>query len=88
MEKWQLKQRQSLPLEVKILMSQRRIIEAYEEYDGQLYISNSGGKDSKSPNRFERMKTTHSSIYDYCIRSIDNGGLGLGDVLDFIGVSY
>ena len=37
---------QSLPLEVKILKTKQRIIEWYEHYDGQVYISFSGGKDS------------------------------------------
>ena len=42
----------------------------------------------KSPNRFERMKTTHPKIWDYCIRPKDKGGLGMGEVLDFINVPY
>lgn len=46
MELWQLRQRQSLPLEAKIIMSQRRIREWYEHWDGQVYVSFSGGKDS------------------------------------------
>lgn len=37
---------QSLPLEAKIKMSERRIIEWYEHWDGQVYVSRSGGKDS------------------------------------------
>lgn len=45
-ELWQLQQRRSLPLEAKIEMSKRRITEWYEHYDGQVYISFSGGKDS------------------------------------------
>lgn len=43
---WQLKQKQSLPLEGKILLSQKRIIEWYEHYNGQVAVSFSGGKDS------------------------------------------
>ena len=42
----------------------------------------------KSPNRFERMKSTHPQIWDYCIRPKDQGGLGMGEVLDFIHVPY
>ena len=52
----------------------------------------------KSPNRFERMKATHPKLYDYCINGghydddgklqPDKSGLGLGKVLDFIGVKY
>jgi 3'-phosphoadenosine 5'-phosphosulfate sulfotransferase (PAPS reductase)/FAD synthetase len=43
---WQLKQRQSLPLEVKIKRSQLRIKEFYEKIGGKVYVSFSGGKDS------------------------------------------
>lgn len=46
MEEWQLKQMQSLPLEQKIIMSQRRITDWYNYYDRQVYVSFSGGKDS------------------------------------------
>ena len=46
MELWQLKQMQGLPLEVKIEKSKQRIKEWYEHYDGQVYVSFSGGKDS------------------------------------------
>lgn len=41
-----LKQRQSLPLNLKIEMSKRRISEFYEHFDGNVYVSFSGGKDS------------------------------------------
>lgn len=37
----------------------------------------------KEPNRFQRMKCSHPKHYDYCINK-----LGLGKVLDFIGVKY
>ena len=46
MESWQLKQRQSLPLDVKINLSILRIRQWYEHYDGQVYVAFSGGKDS------------------------------------------
>lgn len=41
-----LRQKQSLPLEAKIILAQQRIREWYEHWDGQVYISFSGGKDS------------------------------------------
>ena len=41
-----LRQRQALPLGAKVLMSQSRIREWYEHWDGDVYISFSGGKDS------------------------------------------
>ena len=46
MEKWQLQQRQGLPLEIKIRLSQQRIKEWYEYWDGDVYVAFSGGKDS------------------------------------------
>jgi len=46
MEKWQLQQLQGLPLEVKIQKSKLRIKEWYEHWDGEVYVSFSGGKDS------------------------------------------
>lgn len=41
-----LRQRQSLPLGAKVLMTQSRIREWYEHYDGNVCVSFSGGKDS------------------------------------------
>ena len=41
-----LKQRQNLPLNLKIELTKRRIREFYEYFDGQVYVSFSGGKDS------------------------------------------
>ena len=45
-EPWALKQRQSLPLEAKIVMTQLRIRQWYDHWDGDVYVSFSGGKDS------------------------------------------
>lgn len=44
--KYDLTQMQSLPLYKKIEMSERRIVDWYEYWDGQVYVSRSGGKDS------------------------------------------
>lgn len=41
-----LKKLQALPFERKILKTQARIIEWYQYYDGRVYVSFSGGKDS------------------------------------------
>jgi 3'-phosphoadenosine 5'-phosphosulfate sulfotransferase (PAPS reductase)/FAD synthetase len=41
-----LKQRQILPLKAKISMTNRRIREWYEHYNGKVYVAFSGGKDS------------------------------------------
>lgn len=51
----------------------------------------------KKPNRFQRLKETHPKQYDYCINGGEmrdgqwlpnKKGLGLGKVLDYIGVEY
>lgn len=40
----ELAQRQALPLEQKILLTSHRIREWYEHWNGQVYVSFSGGK--------------------------------------------
>lgn len=45
-----------------------------------------GVQQEKEPNRFQRMKETHTAIYNYCMKPIEEGGLGIAAVLDFIGV--
>ncbi|MDE7398942.1 MAG: phosphoadenosine phosphosulfate reductase family protein [Oscillospiraceae bacterium] len=52
----------------------------------------------KTPNRFQRLKKTHPKIYDYCIGGGEfdesgllkpnKQGLGIGRILDFIGIEY
>jgi len=42
----------------------------------------------KGENRFQRMARTHPRMFDYCMRSREENGLGCGEVLDFIGVPY
>ena len=44
--KEKLKELQELPLERKILITQARLIEWYKYYEGNVYLSFSGGKDS------------------------------------------
>jgi 3'-phosphoadenosine 5'-phosphosulfate sulfotransferase (PAPS reductase)/FAD synthetase len=46
MESWELQQLQGLPLEAKIIKTKIRIREWYEHWNGDVYISFSGGKDS------------------------------------------
>lgn len=43
---WDLKQLQSLPLEAKMVLSERRLEIWYEHWDGEVFVSFSGGKDS------------------------------------------
>ncbi|HHX72160.1 MAG TPA: phosphoadenosine phosphosulfate reductase family protein, partial [Clostridiales bacterium] len=40
----------------------------------------------KEPNRFQRMKETHPKLYEYCMKDIEQGGLGLKRVLKYINV--
>lgn len=42
----------------------------------------------KEPNRFQKMKETHPKQYEYCLKPVDEGGLGMSEVLDYIGVNY
>jgi len=42
----------------------------------------------KEPNRFQRLYKTHPVLWDYCMRDKSKGGLGIGDVLDFINVPW
>lgn len=46
-EAYELAQMQSLSLDAKIRMTQRRIRDWYDYWDGQVYVSISGGKDSQ-----------------------------------------
>lgn len=45
-QSWELAQMQALPLTQKISMTKRRIREWYDAFEGQVYVSFSGGKDS------------------------------------------
>lgn len=47
-----------------------------------------GCHSEKQPNRFQRLKHTHTQLWEYCMRPWDKGGLGMKEVLDFIGVKY
>ena len=40
----------------------------------------------KEPNRFQRLKITHPKLWQYCMKPMSEGGLGLKEVLEFIGV--
>ena len=42
----------------------------------------------KEPNRFQRLKETHPKLHEYCLKPIEKGGLGMKEVLDYIGVKY
>ena len=64
-----LKQMQSLPLEAKIRMTESRIMAWYQHWDGEVYVSFSGGKDSTV------LKNIIDSIYDDVPAVFVNTGL-------------
>lgn len=68
---------QSVPLEGKILMTKRRIREWYEHWDGQVYVSFSGGKDSTV------LKHIVDSMYSDVPSLFVNTGLEYPDIQKF-----
>jgi hypothetical protein len=40
----------------------------------------------KEPNRFQKLKQTHPKVWEYCMKPIEDGGLGMREVLEYIGV--
>lgn len=59
----------------------------HEAYSCDL-IPCSGGHPESCPNRFQQMQVSHPKQYDYCMRPVDQGGLGMAKVLDYIGVDH
>lgn len=40
----------------------------------------------KEPNRFQRLKQTHPKLWEYCMKPWAEGGLGMKEALEYIGV--
>ena len=40
----------------------------------------------KEPNRFQRLKQIHPKLWEYCMKPWSEGGLGMKEVLEYIGV--
>ena len=72
-----LAQMQSLPLESKIIMTQQRIRQWYEYWDGNVYVSFSGGKDSTV------LKHIIDSMYDDVPALFVNTGLEYPEIQKF-----
>lgn len=72
-----LKQMQSLPLRAKVLMTKQRIKAWYEHWDGDVYVSFSGGKDSTV------LKHIVDSMYDDVPSVFVNTGLEYPEVRTF-----
>ena len=73
-----LKQMQSLPLEAKILMTQRRIRDWYDYWHGEVYVSFSGGKDSTV------LKHIVDGMYDDVPAVFVNTGLEYPEIQTFV----
>ena len=76
-EAYELKQMQSLPLDIKIRMTKERIRQWYEYWDGQVYVSFSGGKDSTV------LKHIVDSMYDDVPAVFVNTGLEYPEIQKF-----
>lgn len=58
---YDLRQMQSLPLKAKVIMTQQRIKEWYDHWNGEVYVSFSGGKDSTV---LKHLVETTVGVYD------------------------
>lgn len=75
---YDLKQMQSVPLEGKIIMTKLRIQQWYEHFDGQVYVSFSGGKDSTV------LKHIVDSMYNDVPAVFVNTGLEYPEIQKFV----
>ena len=73
-----LRQMQSLPLEAKILMTQRRIRDWVDYWNGDVYVSFSGGKDSTV------LKHIVDGMYDNIPAVFVNTGLEYPEIQQFV----
>jgi 3'-phosphoadenosine 5'-phosphosulfate sulfotransferase (PAPS reductase)/FAD synthetase len=75
---YDLAQMQSLPLEAKIRMTKTRIRQWYDHWDGMVYVSFSGGKDSTV------LKHIVDSLYDDVPALFVNTGLEFPEIQKFV----
>lgn len=75
---YDLKQMQSVPLEGKIIMTKERIRQWYEHWEGQVYVSFSGGKDSTV------LKHIVDSMYNDVPAMFVNTGLEYPEIQQFV----
>lgn len=75
---YDLKQMQAVPLKQKITMTKRRIREWYDYWDGMVYVSFSGGKDSTV------LKHIVDSMYDDVPAVFVNTGLEYPEIQKFV----
>lgn len=77
-DKQDLLQRQALPLRAKILMTERRIREWVDHWNGDVYVSFSGGKDSTV------LKHIVDQMYDNIPAVFVNTGLEYPEIQQFV----
>lgn len=75
---YDLRQMQSLPLDAKIVMTQERIRQWYDHWDGNVYVSFSGGKDSTV------LKHIVDGMYDDVPCVFVNTGLEYPEIQQFV----
>ena len=75
---YDLRQMQSLPLDAKIVMTQERIRQWYDHWNGQVYVSFSGGKDSTV------LKHIVDGMYDDVPAVFVNTGLEYPEIQTFV----
>ena len=73
-----LKQRQAMPLSIKIKMTERRIAEWYEQHDGKVHVAFSGGVDSTVLLHIAR------SLYPDVTAVFSDTGLEYPEIRDFV----
>ena len=78
MNKEELKLLQNYPLELKVEKTKMRIREWYEHYNGEVYVSFSGGKDSTVLLHIVR------SMYPDVEAVFSNTGLEYPEIIDFV----
>lgn len=78
LQKWQMQILRKLPLDIKIKKTEQRIIEWYEYYNGNVYISFSGGKDSTV--LYEIAKSIYPNIDVVFV----NTGLEYPEIIEFV----
>ena len=69
-----------------------------EDNKGKLYMTKCdrtgcvfcafGAHLEKEPNRFQRLRQTHPNLWNYCMKPMSEGGLGMKEVLEYINVKY
>lgn len=46
------------------------------------------GAHLRHPNQFQLLRQTHPKLFEYCMKPWDEGGLGMKEVLDYVGIEY